>query len=338
MKPFPILLLALCEPVKALALAGLIRRLKDEIPNAKITLVTTRASAELFAEDDLIDTLQALDGTLFTLRSLKALSGLSRQTWGLCVDIGPSLVSRMIRAKTRFTLDANDHANPLTQICRALRIDKSGVAPQLRVSPRHEAHADVLVGGGAGRPPLLVMAPGAAWIGRRWPTERFAVLATRLMRDDGPFAGHRLLIVGDEADRDTALALSMATPRAQVLELTGRLDLLTGYAALKHGAAFIGNDEIWLHLAAAAGIPAFGLFGPSSDAEAPSGPDVHIIRGPRSFEDILAADPRRKQPVCHMLDLSIDRVFERVAAVMPPRPIEPDAEDIMPDIRELGHA
>ncbi len=302
MKPaFPILLLALCEPVKALSLSGVIRRLKDEIPHARITLVTTQGSSELYQDDDLIDEIQALEGAIFNLKALKKLSGLSRQTWGLCVDIGPSLVSRMIRAKTRFTLDGNDRATPLTQICRALKLSEREVMPRLRISPAREAHAKAMVGAIEGRPPLLIMAPGAAWLGRRWPTERFAVLATRLMRDDGPLPGARLLIVGDEMDHDTAVALSMATPRAQILELTGKLDLLTAYAALSHGAFFVGNDEIWLHLAAAAGIPAFGLFGPSDDAEAPPGDNVHIIRGPRRFEDILALDPRRKQTVCHML-------------------------------------
>ena len=316
MKPFPILLLALCEPVKVLSLTGVIRRLKKEIPHGHITLVTTQASAALFADDDLIDEIEALEGAIFSLKTLKRLSGLRRQTWGLCVDIGPTLASRMMRAKTRFTLDAGDRASPLTQICRALKLNESEVLPGLRISPEREVQAKALVGAVDGRAPLLVMAPGATWLGRRWPTERFAVLATRLMRDDGPFAGARLMVAGDEADRDIAVALSMATPRAQVLDLTGKLDLPTAYAAFGHAAAFIGNHEIWLHLAAAAGVPSFGLFGPSDDAEAPPGDNVHIIRGPRRFEDILALDPRRKQTVCHMLDLSIDTVYDRVAAAV----------------------
>ncbi len=310
---FPILLLALCEPVKALSLSGVIRRLKQEIPHARITLVTTQVSARLYEDDDEVDEIIALEGAIFNFKALKTLSGLSRQTWGLCADIGPSLVSRMIRARTRFTLDGNDRAMPLAQISRALHLKEGEVVPELRVSDAREAQARALVGAGPGRPPLLIMAPGAQWLGRRWPTERFAVLATRLMRDDGPFPGARLLIAGDDSDRDTAVALAMATPRAQVMDLTGKLDILTAYAAFRHGAAFIGNDEIWLHLAAAAGIPTFGLFGPSDDAEGPPGGHVHIIRGPRSFEDILNVDPRRRQTVCHMLDLSIDKVYDAIA-------------------------
>jgi hypothetical protein len=55
--------------------------------------------------------------------------------------------------------------------------------------------------------------------------------------------------------------------------------------------------------------------GPSDDAAAPIGDNVHIIRGPRSFAAIQAADPKLKLDVCHMLDLSIDRVYEGIIRV-----------------------
>ena len=313
---FPILLLAIVEPAKALALSGVVRRLKHEIPNARVTLMTTKASAELFQDDSCIDEIQIFDGAIFKLKSLGMLSDLSRKQWGLCIDIGPTMISRLIPAKTRFTLNANDPAGVLTQICRALRLSESEVAPSLRVSPAREAGVRTFLDNGRGIAPLIVIAPGASWIGRRWPTERFAVLATKMMRDNGPFAGHSLLILGDEEDRDTAVALRMATPRARVMELTGKLDLLSAYAALKHGSVFLGNDEMWLHLAAASGIPSFGLFGPSDDAAAPIGDNVHVIRGPRSFDTIKSVDLKLKQSVCHMLDLSIDKVYDGIVKVM----------------------
>jgi ADP-heptose:LPS heptosyltransferase len=305
---FPILLLALCEPSKALALSGLVARLKAEIPHARITLATTQASAVLFQDDDLIDELQAFDGALFKLKSLHGLSELSRRKWGLCVDIGPTLISRMMKAKTRFTLNPNDSAGVLEQIAAKLKLDPLEIMPALRVSPRREAQTRSLIDSGRESGPLIVMAPGAGWLGRRWPTERFAVLATRLMREDGPLASHRLLIIGSEAERDTLQALRMATPRAQVMEIAGDITELNAYSALRQTVLFVGNDELWLHLSAAAGIPTFGLFGPSDEAEAPIGGHVLAIRGPRSLEEIQMIDPKLKQNVCHMLDLTIDHV------------------------------
>ena len=305
---FPILLLALCEPSKALGLSGLVARLKAEIPHARITLATTQASAVLFQDDDLIDELQAFDGALFKLKSLHGLSELSRRRWGLCVDIGPTLISRMMKAKTRFTLNPNDSAGVLEQIAAKLKLDPLEIMPALRVSPRREAQTRSLIDSGRETGPMIVMAPGAGWLGRRWPTERFAVLATRLMREEGAFASHRLLIVGSEAERDTLQALRMATPRAQVMEVGGEIAELNAYAAMRQAVLFVGNDELWLHLAAAAGIPTFGLFGPSDEAEAPLGGHVLAIRGPRTLADIQMVDPKLKQNVCHMLDLTIDHV------------------------------
>ncbi|ESQ83382.1 hypothetical protein AEAC466_14125 [Asticcacaulis sp. AC466] len=309
---FPILLLAICDPAKVLALSGVIARLKHEIPHARITLATTSASAQLFEDDQFVDEIQAFDGALFHLKALGALSELSRRRWGLVVDIGPTLISRMMKARTRFTLNPNDPAGVLEQISTKLHLQPGEVAPGLRVSARREAQVRNLIDNGRGEAPVIVIAPGAGWLGRRWPTERFAVLATRLMREDGPFANHRLLVIGAESERDTLQALRMATPRAQVLEVGDSHSLLTAYAALKYAAVFIGNDEVWFHLAAAAGAPTFGLFGPSDESTAPIGRNVHVIRGPRSLVEIQAVDPKLKQTVCHMLDLTI----ERVAAVV----------------------
>jgi len=40
------------------------------------------------------------------------------------------------------------------------------------------------------------------------------------------------------------------------------------------------------------------------------------VRGPRSFAEVQAVDPKLKQNVCHMLDLSIDRAYDGIVRVM----------------------
>ena len=331
---FPILILALCEPAKALSISGVIRRLKAEIPHAHITLVTGKSAAELYQDDDGIDDLQVFDASWLSVAGAKLAWRLSRQAWGLFVDIGRDPVvawlSRFLQSKTRFILDRRNPAGPLAQLRAKLQLEGEA-GPALDIAPAREAGVRTFLDDsrGEGRP-VIVMAPGAPWLGKRWPTERFTVLATRLMRDDGPYPNAKLLIIGSQADHDAAVALRMATPRAQVMELTGKLDLLSAYAAIRHGDVFIGNDDIWLHLAAAAGIESFGLFGPTQDADAPEGDldrdNVHIVRGPRSFEAIRESDPKLRQSVCHMLDLSIDTVYESIRAVAGRRKAKPDPE------------
>ncbi|THD65495.1 glycosyltransferase family 9 protein, partial [Phenylobacterium sp.] len=70
-----------------------------------------------------------------------------------------------------------------------------------------------------------------------------------------------------------------------------------------------GNDSGTMHLAAAAGIPTLGLFGPSDEQlYGPWGVDARVARGPRSYEQIRAVDPGFGQALCHMMDLSVETV------------------------------
>jgi ADP-heptose:LPS heptosyltransferase len=92
--------------------------------------------------------------------------------------------------------------------------------------------------------------------------------------------------------------------------------LLTVYAALKRARLFIGNDSGLMHLAAAAGAPTLGLFGPSDDRlYAPWGQHARVVRGPRSFAQVKAVDPDLNRPVCHMMDLKVEQVVDEARAL-----------------------
>ena len=89
----------------------------------------------------------------------------------------------------------------------------------------------------------------------------------------------------------------------------GKVDLLTAYACLKHARLFIGNDSGLMHLAAAAGAPTLGLFGPSDDRlYAPWGDHARALRGPRTFEQFKVIDPNLDLAINHMRDLPVEWV------------------------------
>jgi len=65
------------------------------------------------------------------------------------------------------------------------------------------------------------------------------------------------------------------------IDLTGRLSLPEASACLSRCALFVGNDSGLMHLAAAAGAPTLGLFGPTSAAEyAPAGRRCAVALAP----------------------------------------------------------
>ena len=103
----------------------------------------------------------------------------------------------------------------------------------------------------------------------------------------------------------------------QCLDLTGQLALLDVYAVLKRARLFIGNDSGLMHLAAAAGCPTVGLFGPSDDRlYAPWGLQSRVVRGPRTFEQFKEVDPGLNQTIGHMLDLKVEPVLEAATELL----------------------
>src|SRR3546814_17444434 len=72
---------------------------------------------------------------------------------------------------------------------------------------------------------------------------------------------------------------------ARGVNLVERSDLLTAAACLERADFFVGNDSGLMHLAAAAGTPTLGLFGPSPEVRyRPWGPHAGYVRTPERFE------------------------------------------------------
>ena len=235
--------------------------------------------------------------------------------WGAVVDLRGSGLSRFLRTRRRAVLKRGPSPeHKVIEAARLIRLEDAPPSPFLFMSPETDARAKALT---AGAGPILAMAPGANWLGKTWPVERFSQVAQRLLGPGGPLAGGRLMILGGEDDGERARALRDVVPRKRLIDLTGKADLLTAYAALKHARLFIGNDSGAMHLAAAAGVPTLGLFGPSDEAlYGPWGPLGRAVRGPRDFAQIRAVDPGFSQALCHMMDLPAAKVIAGAQALL----------------------
>jgi ADP-heptose:LPS heptosyltransferase len=100
-------------------------------------------------------------------------------------------------------------------------------------------------------------------------------------------------------------------------DFTAKLDLLQAQALLERAALFVGNDSGLMHMAAAAGTPTLGLFGPTDESiYGPFGPRSLAVRGPRSFAELSALDPEWRGDQSLMLDLTPQRVVEAASSLI----------------------
>lgn len=303
---FPILYIAEADAEDAVLSSGALAHLVEAIPHATFTVVGSAASAPLFADTPRLERLIVLDrdGRWDWI----ALWNQVRDThWGLVVDMrGSTLSGKLRRQKRAVKGKVLPDVHLVEQAARVLQLDEIP-APKLFVGRDTQEAADALIPPGEG--PILAIGPGVDWIGKRWPADRYAKVALSLLGEGGPLAGGRLMIVGEEADRDAAHSIRFAVKRERVIELQGRLTRLQTVAALSRADFYIGGDSLWTQLAVAAGVPAVGVFGPSDETLRRPWTGV-AVRGPRSLQEFIDMDPRLNQHIQHMMDLPYERVLK----------------------------
>jgi ADP-heptose:LPS heptosyltransferase len=307
--PFSILFITPSRIGDAVLASGLIRTLVDEVPGARFTIVASSLVAPLFGATPGLEALIVMDKRPAGRHWLSLWRKVRTKRWGLVVDLRGSAIAGALRPKRRAVhAGGGDHVHKVVQAAQLLKLAGTPPSPFLYTSPQAEARADALT---AGEGEILAMAPAANWIGKTWPAERFALVARRLLGPGGALWGGRLMVLGGPRDQAAAEPVRSAVPRARCIDLVGREDLMVCYAALKRARLFVGGDSGLMHLAAAAGVPTLGLFGPSDETlYAPWGPAARTVRGPRTFARFVEADPGLNQEICHMMDLSVLAVVD----------------------------
>jgi len=157
----------------------------------------------------------------------------------------------------------------------------------------------------------IALAPGAVGPSKRWPAGAYAELGRRLAAE-----GHRVWIVGGPGEQELAAEIAAAAP-GEIADLTGP-DLRNAILALAAAQVAVSNDSGLLHVAAAIGTPAIGIFGPTSAMLwAPLNPLAAVIEAPTA----LPCRPCH-QPVCGlghhrcMRDIAVEQVLAATHAAI----------------------
>lgn len=287
---------------------GLLDHLATRYPEARFTVACGAVAAPLFAAAPFVEEVIPMVKQRRAGHWLALWRRTVTRRWSLVVDLRGSAIGWLLPTGRRRVLKSSwAPRHRLLHLADLLGLDPAP-PPRLWASPAQRAAAERLIPDGS---PVLAVGPSANWGAKQWPADRFVFVVERLTAADGLFPGARVAVLAAASEQAQAQPVVAAVPAARRIDLTdGQTDLGTLFAVLERCTFYLGNDSGLMHMAAAAGCPTLGLFGPSSELfYGPVGPRAASVRGPRSFEEIChAADFDHRRSDCLMLDLDPDRV------------------------------
>jgi len=285
----------------------LLRTLRAGLPQARLTLFCP-ANAGLVATgipqvDDVV-ALRVLEGRVtpsgayrvwaaLRRRRLDAVLLCSRQA-GLRVAaffaavperIGPGggITTALLSGHVT-TRPAENVAATWLRLARPLGVRVEMHAPSFEPGPEARREADRVIHGTGltdGRL-LIALAPGTAFTEHdglpaedtAWDPERYALLANQLAARHG--AG--IVFLGGPADRDV-IERTMIDLGTWAADLSGERDIRVLAGVIARCDLLVSGDTSLLHLAAAMGTPAVGLYGPTDGRiRGPYGSDHRIVQ------------------------------------------------------------
>jgi len=200
-----------------------------------------------------------------------------------------------------------------------LGLSENPPIPRLWTGEKHHAAATELLPDGV---PIIAIAPTANWQGKTWPAERFVETFQRLTgiagsQADAVLPDAAIAVLGAENEREAAAPVLGAIPADRRIDLVGTQDLPTISACLLRSALFVGNDSGLMHMAAAAGIPTLGLFGPSRpERYGPWGSRAAWVTTEKPYSELVGGKGYDHRTTETLMDsLSVDTVVRASASL-----------------------
>lgn len=320
-----------------------LRQLRQLFPTAHITLATRSWAQGLFADAKFLDAVQVHEGT--GLRSVvKQVRQWRQGNFDVAILLPNSLETALVASLARVPLRigyATDgrqslltHPLPLPEwrsskhevfyylkIVAELEWLVSGGQTFLETEPstaldvnesRKTAAGDFLRARGVrGTGPLVALCPGSINSrAKRWPAERYAELADRVMDE----LGAEVLLIGSGAEADVAAAVRGRMMNQPVI-LTGETNLDQLVATLSLVDLLITNDTGPAHIASALGRRTLVIFGPTNPLTTrPFSPFAEIVREPPDCAPCMLRDC----PIDHrcMTAITVDDIFNRARRLL----------------------
>ncbi|MCM2268230.1 MAG: hypothetical protein NDI60_10715 [Elusimicrobiales bacterium] len=312
----------------------LLKKLKEAFPGAAVCVVTRPETAGIFAASGLADSILedrkktapsglaefrrltaelragGFDAAIIPHRSLR--SALMARLAGIPVRVGfsSSAGSLLLTHKVPFSWllhDVERNLALLSPLVKNLKSAFPGLRQDAAAAPPFSAADKVRAGVNA----------GSAWPTKRWPAASWA----RLIRRLAARSGGRVLMVGGPSEAGWNAEIERLAGPENCLNLTGKTSMAGLMEAIRPLKVFVSNDSGPMHIAAALGVPAVGVFGPTTRELGffPYGPGNAVVETPLACRP-CALHGSRSCPRGHFLCmrlLTVDEVFSAAAASLP---------------------
>ncbi len=296
---------------------GLVDSLVENYGDKKITIACGPLATSLFEGTPNVDEIISLKKQKRAGHWFKLWKHVVGTPWDMVIDLRNSAVSRLIMAKSRYIFGphVNRRAHKVEQNAQVVGLAVPP-APRVWVSDEQMRRAEDFIPEGA---PVLAVGPAANWIGKTWAQDRFIEVISRIRAKDGPMPGCRLAVFAAPGEETLSYpVLESVEPEARI-DMIAKTDPGTAGAALRRCQAYLGNDSGLMHLAAAAGIPTFGLFGPSwPHLYAPWGEHTAFASTPETFAELTDFEGYDPKTLDHSLmdSLTTDTVYRGFVELM----------------------
>ncbi len=203
----------------------------------------------------------------------------ARERIGYARDARSALLTRAFSVPRPEETPAHETYYYLELVRRAGWIERLPAVEEIRLridaSARESAEARLQQVGLRSDSLRIALAPGAAYGSAKcWAPERFAGAADRLIADSGA----DVILFGAASERGIT-ELIAARMRHRPVNLAGQTPIGELPALFAACDLFIGNDSGAMHVAAAAGVPVVGVFGPTDpEGTAPVTPRRTLVQ------------------------------------------------------------
>lgn len=265
--------------------------IRENLPDAEISWIAETRSAEILRGNAMVDELIEVDtrmlrGSGFVKNFRRAAGSQLRTLRGKKVDIAldlqgllkSAIIAKLSGAERRYGFDKENLREPagrmlltdsvqipeFTHVIRknlllasaALDIEMPAEMKfPITTESTHRAEAERIADEANGK--FAILNPGGGWVTKLWAAEKYGELADRIAEEFGLTP----VITGGPGDGELVSKVLANSRSGRAFAASPTLKGF--YEAAKFAKIYIGGDTGPTHLAAAAGTPIVGIFGPT---------------------------------------------------------------------------